>query len=294
MVSISPEETQHLQVVIPNLHWRYSGVTATNRMVAPKLAGLFRAAWLGPDAPDGIARMDNPQLRVLRWPHWVALGALFVAGLTVGDEDQGSWLLMNTAFPFIQLRFQPGVQAAFRLGGGPGQAPAVPAPDHHGARANHQQQEPSGLVKCRTDGKAPDRGCVTPCAIRCGRPHPKFISLRPQSGIDDTPGIPGLPPLFFVTGQLAFELQLFRRVKTGGGEIYLEIPGAGWQLQVGGGSDFFARHHGLNQMHGRAIRAARQPGGVYHGQPGGGGKPKPAIRRFGRHGQRPALPGQTA
>jgi mannosyltransferase len=58
MVSISPNETQHLQVVIPNLHWRYSGVTATNRMVAPKLAGLFRAAWLGPDAPGGIARMD--------------------------------------------------------------------------------------------------------------------------------------------------------------------------------------------------------------------------------------------
>lgn len=58
MVSISPDETQYLQVVIPNLHWRYSGVTATNRMVAPKLAGLFRAAWLGPDAPDGIAQMD--------------------------------------------------------------------------------------------------------------------------------------------------------------------------------------------------------------------------------------------
>jgi mannosyltransferase len=62
MVSISPNETQHLQVVIPNLHWRYSGVTATNRMVAPKLAGLFRAAWLGPDAPDGIARMDFSNL----------------------------------------------------------------------------------------------------------------------------------------------------------------------------------------------------------------------------------------
>ncbi len=42
---------------MPNLHRRYSGVTATNRMVAPKLAELFRAAWLGSDAPDGIARM---------------------------------------------------------------------------------------------------------------------------------------------------------------------------------------------------------------------------------------------
>ncbi|HEV3501283.1 MAG TPA: glycosyltransferase family 4 protein [Bradyrhizobium sp.] len=47
----------NLQLIVPNLHRRYSGVTATNRMAAPKLAQLFRAAWLGPDAPDGIARM---------------------------------------------------------------------------------------------------------------------------------------------------------------------------------------------------------------------------------------------
>ena len=47
-----------LEVIVPNLHRRYSGVTATNRMVAPKLARLVRAAWLGSYAPDGIARMD--------------------------------------------------------------------------------------------------------------------------------------------------------------------------------------------------------------------------------------------
>lgn len=46
-----------LQLIVPNLHRRYSGVTATNRMVAPKLAQLLRAAWFGSDAPDGIARM---------------------------------------------------------------------------------------------------------------------------------------------------------------------------------------------------------------------------------------------
>src|ERR1700722_12491747 len=51
-----------LQLIVPNLHRRYSGVTATNRMVAPKLAGLFRAAWLGPDAPDGIARIGLTDL----------------------------------------------------------------------------------------------------------------------------------------------------------------------------------------------------------------------------------------
>ncbi len=51
-----------LQLIVPNLHRRYSGVTATNRMVAPKLAGMLRAAWFGPDAPDGIARMGVADL----------------------------------------------------------------------------------------------------------------------------------------------------------------------------------------------------------------------------------------
>jgi mannosyltransferase len=45
----------NLELVVPNLHRRYSGVTATNRMVAPKLAGMLRAAWLGPDRPEGIS-----------------------------------------------------------------------------------------------------------------------------------------------------------------------------------------------------------------------------------------------
>ncbi|MBR0874648.1 glycosyltransferase family 4 protein [Bradyrhizobium tropiciagri] len=46
-----------LELIVPNLHRRYSGVTATNRMVAPLLAGMFRAAWLGSHRPDGIAAM---------------------------------------------------------------------------------------------------------------------------------------------------------------------------------------------------------------------------------------------
>jgi mannosyltransferase len=46
-----------LELIVPNLHRRYSGVTATNRMVAPKLAKLFRAAWFGSNAPEGIARI---------------------------------------------------------------------------------------------------------------------------------------------------------------------------------------------------------------------------------------------
>src|SRR5262249_40856857 len=51
-----------LQLSVPNLHRRYSGVTATNRMVAPKLAKLFRAAWFGSNAPDGIARIGVTDL----------------------------------------------------------------------------------------------------------------------------------------------------------------------------------------------------------------------------------------
>src|SRR6266576_106247 len=53
-VAIENNSADNLQLIVPNLHRRYSGVTATNRMVAPKLAKMFRAAWLGPNRPDGI------------------------------------------------------------------------------------------------------------------------------------------------------------------------------------------------------------------------------------------------
>jgi mannosyltransferase len=61
-VAIDAPILRDLQLIVPNLHRRYSGVTATNRMVAPRLAKLFRAAWLGSDAPDGIARMGAADL----------------------------------------------------------------------------------------------------------------------------------------------------------------------------------------------------------------------------------------
>lgn len=44
-------------ILIPNLHWRFSGVTATNRMVAPRIAARVPAAWFGSDAPAGITRL---------------------------------------------------------------------------------------------------------------------------------------------------------------------------------------------------------------------------------------------
>jgi mannosyltransferase len=64
-VAIENNSADDLQLIVPNLHRRYSGVTATNRMVAPKLAKMFRAAWFGPDVPDGIARMGTPDLAKL-------------------------------------------------------------------------------------------------------------------------------------------------------------------------------------------------------------------------------------
>src|SRR5436305_14386431 len=65
-VGIENISADNLQLIVPNLHRRYSGVTATNRMVAPKLARMYRAAWLGPHAPDGIARMGFADLLKLR------------------------------------------------------------------------------------------------------------------------------------------------------------------------------------------------------------------------------------
>jgi mannosyltransferase len=61
-LKIASKPADDLQLIVPNLHRRYSGVTATNRMVAPKLAKMFRAAWLGADAPDGIARIGVADL----------------------------------------------------------------------------------------------------------------------------------------------------------------------------------------------------------------------------------------
>lgn len=69
MQSHSPALSE-IEVVIPNLHWRYSGVTATNRAVAPRLAQLFSAVWFGRDAPEGIRRIgwrDMLSLRALRF-----------------------------------------------------------------------------------------------------------------------------------------------------------------------------------------------------------------------------------
>ena len=60
------KQLSDLTVVVPNLHWRYSGVTATNRMVAPRLACLLSAGWFGRDAPEGIRRLSVGDILRLR------------------------------------------------------------------------------------------------------------------------------------------------------------------------------------------------------------------------------------
>jgi mannosyltransferase len=64
--AMDSEQLSELTVVVPNLHWRYSGVTATNRMVAPRLARLASAAWFGTDAPEGIRRLTMGDIIRLR------------------------------------------------------------------------------------------------------------------------------------------------------------------------------------------------------------------------------------
>jgi mannosyltransferase len=67
-VPIDRNSLRNLQLIVANLHWRYSGVTATSRMVSPRLAKMFAAGWLGPDAPEGIARIYAADLFKL-WRH---------------------------------------------------------------------------------------------------------------------------------------------------------------------------------------------------------------------------------
>jgi len=61
------ESLRALEVVIPNLNWRYSGGTAVNRTIAPLIARRWRAAWVGPDRPEGIEGLSLGDLIRLRF-----------------------------------------------------------------------------------------------------------------------------------------------------------------------------------------------------------------------------------
>src|ERR1700726_2830830 len=103
-VAIKNISAADLQLIVPNLHRRYSGVTATNRMVAPKLAKMFRAAWFGPDAPEGIARMGVADLPKL-WRR----GAPLIWHARRNNEMIAGVLLRSLGFP-LKLVFTSAAQ----------------------------------------------------------------------------------------------------------------------------------------------------------------------------------------
>jgi mannosyltransferase len=61
------ETLDGLEVIVPNLKRRYSGVTAVNRSLAPLIAKRCRAAWLGLDRPEGVSRLGLVDLVRLRF-----------------------------------------------------------------------------------------------------------------------------------------------------------------------------------------------------------------------------------
>jgi mannosyltransferase len=95
-----------LEVIIPNLNWRYSGGTAVNRTIAPLIAKRWRTAWLGPDRPDGIAALTFGDLMRLRFrppSHgkvriWHARRNVeMIAGLFLNLLGYGFALIFNSA-----------------------------------------------------------------------------------------------------------------------------------------------------------------------------------------------------
>lgn len=55
---LSHSPVEKLQIIIPNFNWRYSGVTAANRTIAPLLARNCQVAWLGMHRPDDIGPLS--------------------------------------------------------------------------------------------------------------------------------------------------------------------------------------------------------------------------------------------
>ena len=105
-LEVDDDALDKLEVVIPNLNWRYSGGTAVNRTIAPLIAKRWRAAWLGPDRPDGIACLTLSDLVRLRFrppSHgkvriWHARRNVeMIAGLMLNLLGYGFALIFNSA-----------------------------------------------------------------------------------------------------------------------------------------------------------------------------------------------------
>ena len=100
------ETLDALEIIIPNLNWRYSGGTAVNRTIAPLIAKRWRAAWCGPDRPEGIAALSLGDLVRLRFrppAHgkvriWHARRNVeMLAGLALNLLGYGFALIFNSA-----------------------------------------------------------------------------------------------------------------------------------------------------------------------------------------------------
>jgi mannosyltransferase len=90
-----------LQVIIPNFNWRYSGVTAVNRTMAPLLAKRCRVAWLGMHRPGGIAPLGLGELLRLRFADTLSHAAIWHARRNV--EMIVGLVLKGLRFPFILI-----------------------------------------------------------------------------------------------------------------------------------------------------------------------------------------------
>jgi mannosyltransferase len=100
------ETLDALEVIIPNLNWRYSGGTAVNRTIAPLIAKRWRAAWCGLDRPVGITALSVGDLLRLRFrppAHgkvriWHARRNVeMLAGLALNLLGYGFALIFNSA-----------------------------------------------------------------------------------------------------------------------------------------------------------------------------------------------------
>ncbi len=103
-----------LEVIIPNLNWRYSGGTAVNRTIAPLIAKHCKAAWFGPDRPEGIPRLGLIDLLRLRFrpPARIPLriwharrNVEMLAGLTLNALGYRFALIFNSAAQRSHTRF---------------------------------------------------------------------------------------------------------------------------------------------------------------------------------------------
>lgn len=56
-----------IDVIVPNLKWRYSGVTSANRNVTPRVARELNVRWFGSYRPDDVPALSVSQLLRLRF-----------------------------------------------------------------------------------------------------------------------------------------------------------------------------------------------------------------------------------